>query len=71
MFNYMLSNWFLYYNDDLPIKYNQVVICLIIKCDGLYMLSPESGTIRKCGLVGVGVCVGFKALILAARKPVF
>jgi hypothetical protein len=24
-------------------------------CDGLYMLGPESSTIWKCGLVGVGV----------------
>jgi hypothetical protein len=23
--------------------------------DGLYMLGPGSGTIRRCGLVGVGV----------------
>jgi hypothetical protein len=42
---------------------------------GLHMLGPGSGTIRRCGLVGVGVCVtvdvGFKTLILAAWKPVF
>ena len=24
-------------------------------CDGLYMLGPGSGSIRRCGLVGVGV----------------
>ena len=24
-------------------------------CDGLHMLGPGSGTIRKCGPVGVGV----------------
>jgi hypothetical protein len=24
-------------------------------CDGWYMLGPESGIIRRCGLVGVGV----------------
>jgi hypothetical protein len=24
-------------------------------CDGLYMLGSGRGTIRKCGLVGVGV----------------
>jgi hypothetical protein len=24
-------------------------------CDGLYMLGPGSGTIRRCGPVGVGV----------------
>jgi hypothetical protein len=49
-------------------------------CDGLYMLSPESGTIRRCGPVAVNVAfwggcvtveVGFKTLILAAWKPVF
>ena len=31
-------------------------------CDGLYMLGPRSGTVGRCGLVGVG----FKILILAA-----
>jgi hypothetical protein len=24
-------------------------------CDGMYMLGPGSGTIRRCGLVGIGV----------------
>jgi len=24
-------------------------------CDGLYMLGPGSGTVRRCGPVGVGV----------------
>jgi hypothetical protein len=27
----------------------------LYRCDGLYMLGPESGAIRRCGLVGVGV----------------
>jgi hypothetical protein len=47
---------------------------LYIYCDGLYMLGTESGTIRRWGLVGVGVSlgvVGFKTLIIAPRKPVF
>jgi hypothetical protein len=44
------------------------------------MLGPGSGTIWRCGLIGVGVpcwrkCVtvgvGFKTFILAAWKPVF
>ena len=44
------------------------------------MLSPGSGTIRRCDLVGVGVAllkedvtvgVGFKTLILVVWKPVF
>jgi hypothetical protein len=26
-----------------------------VECDGLYMLSPGSGTIWRCGLVGAGV----------------
>jgi hypothetical protein len=26
-------------------------------CDGSYMLGPESGTMRRCGPVGVGVTV--------------
>jgi hypothetical protein len=25
------------------------------QCGGLYVFGPESGTIRRCGLVGVGV----------------
>jgi hypothetical protein len=49
-------------------------------CGGLNMLGPGSGTIRRCGLVEVGVALleevchcrrGFKTLILAAWKPVF
>jgi hypothetical protein len=32
-------------------------------CDGLYMLGPVSGTIRRCGLVGVGVSLWVWALI--------
>ena len=48
--------------------------------DGLNILGPGSGTIRRCGLVGVGLtllkkCVivgmGFKTLILGPWKPVF
>jgi hypothetical protein len=31
-------------------------------CDGLYMLGPESGTIRRCGLVGVGVSLWMLAI---------
>jgi hypothetical protein len=31
-------------------------------CDGLYMLSPRSGTIRGCGPVGVGVSLWVWAL---------
>ena len=34
-----------------------------VECDGLYMLSPGSGTIRRCGLVGVGVSMWVWALI--------
>jgi hypothetical protein len=26
-----------------------------ILCDGLYILSPGSGTVRRCSLVGVGM----------------
>jgi hypothetical protein len=28
-----------------------------VECDGLHMLSPGSGTIRRCGLVGEGVAL--------------
>jgi hypothetical protein len=31
-------------------------------CDGLYTLSPGNGTIRRCGLVGVGVSLWVRAL---------
>jgi hypothetical protein len=27
------------------------------ECDGLYMLGPGSGTIRRCGPVAVGVAL--------------
>jgi hypothetical protein len=43
-------------------------------CHGFNVLGPGSGTIWRCGLVGVGVSLwawGFKTLILAAWKPVF
>ena len=30
---------------------------LVRKCGGLYMFGPGSGTIRRCGLVGVGVAL--------------
>jgi hypothetical protein len=26
-----------------------------VECDGLYMLSPESSTNRRCGPIGVGM----------------
>ena len=48
-------------------------------CGGLNMLGLGSTTIRRCGLIGIGVAlleevchfrVGFKTL-LAASKPVF
>jgi hypothetical protein len=32
-------------------------------CDGLYMLGLRSGTIRRCGLTGVGVSLWIWALI--------
>jgi hypothetical protein len=28
-----------------------------LECGGLYMLVPGSGTIRRCGLVGVGMAL--------------
>jgi hypothetical protein len=31
-----------------------VCVCVCV-CDGLYMLGQGSGTIRRCGLVGVGM----------------
>jgi hypothetical protein len=31
--------------------------------DGLYMLGPGSGTVERCGLVGVGVALWVWALI--------
>ena len=55
----------------------------MIACGSLNMLGPESGTIWRCGLVGVGVTlleevleevtvvIDFKIFVLAAWKPVF
>ena len=40
-----------------------------VGCDGLYMIGPGDGTIRRCDPVGVGVVtvgLGFKTLLLAA-----
>jgi hypothetical protein len=31
-------------------------------CDDLYMFSPGSGTIRRCGPIGVGVSLGVCAI---------
>ena len=36
----------------------------LYRCDGLYMLGPESGTIRRCVLVGVGVSLALKFQML-------
>jgi hypothetical protein len=60
---------------------------LIEHFDGLYMLGPGNGNIRRCGLVRVGMALleevwpywrryvtvgaGFKTLILAVWKSVF
>jgi hypothetical protein len=41
------------------------------QCGGLYMLGPGSGTIRRCGLVGLGISLWVWALVLAAWKVVF
>jgi hypothetical protein len=38
------------------------------------MLGPRNGTIRRCGLVGIGVAllkVGFKTFLLAPWESVF
>jgi hypothetical protein len=35
---------------------------LLATCDGLYMLGPGSGIIRRCDLVGVGVSLWVWAL---------
>jgi hypothetical protein len=49
-------------------------------CDGLYILGPGSGTIWRCGLVGIGVTslewvchcgCGYKILALVTWKSVF
>jgi hypothetical protein len=49
-------------------------------CNGLYILEPGSGTIWRCGLVGIGVTwlewvchcgCGYKILTLVAWKSVF
>jgi hypothetical protein len=49
-------------------------------CDGLYILGPGSGTILRCGLVGISVTwlewvchcgCGYKILTLVAWKSVF
>ena len=53
---------------------------MLPSCDGLYILGPGSGTIWRCGLVGIGVTwlewvchcgCGYKILTLVAWKSVF
>jgi hypothetical protein len=34
----------------------------VTACDGLYMLGPGSGTIWRCGLVGIGMLLQVWAL---------
>ena len=36
-------------------KIKRLFYLIYTRCDGLYMLGPGSGTIRRCGLLGVGV----------------
>jgi hypothetical protein len=36
--------------------------CCLLVCDGLYMLGPGNGTIKRCGSVGVGVSLWVQAL---------
>jgi hypothetical protein len=43
----------------------------ISNCDGLYMLGPTSGTVKRCGLVGIAVSqvgMGLNTLNLAAWR---
>jgi hypothetical protein len=40
-----------------------VELVCVDHCDGLYMFGPESGTIRRCGIVGVGVSLWAWALM--------
>jgi hypothetical protein len=44
-----------------------------VKCDGLYMLGPGSGTIKRCGpvVVSVSLWVWALRLTLAAWKLIF
>jgi hypothetical protein len=35
-------------------EFAQLVYCLALS-DGLYIIAPGSGTIQRCGLVGIGV----------------
>ena len=61
-----------------------VMVCISldkgVECDVLYILGPGSGTIGRCGLVGIGVTwlewvchsgCGYKILTLVAWKSVF
>jgi hypothetical protein len=42
-----------------PLLLTPMSLC---QCDGLYMLGPGGGTIRGCGLVGVGILLWAWAL---------
>ena len=41
--------------DVLPYKHE--ALCLDPQCDGLYMLAPGSGTVRRCGPVGACIAL--------------
>ena len=41
---------------------------VVTKCDGLSVLGPGSGTIRKCGLIGVDVSLWARALLSGGQS---
>jgi hypothetical protein len=46
-----------------PVSFLPLNLPIYPSCDGLYMLGLGSGTVRRCGLVGVGVSLWVWALI--------
>jgi hypothetical protein len=59
-FNILLcspDHWFLvtYYSDRVTDVFSACLVFLYRYCGGLCKLGPGSGTIRRCGFVGVGV----------------
>jgi len=53
---------------------HQPLIRVLKLCHGLNMLGPRTGTIWRCGFVGVGVSLwawALRTLILAAWKSIF
>ena len=47
----------------------EIIVFTTVYCDGLCMLGPENGTIKRCGPVGVGVTLQAWVIRLSSQVP--